>query len=197
MMRKRIFTYSRLAVAYLFLLPMAFLTSDASAKTVVVAKWGQFERTFTSSLLYSNALQDAWLRVVFTSPLGETNVVDGFWDGGQTWRALFTQSQHVYDLTIDPRHPDTLYITGFDAAAYRSTDRGSHWERIKGYDFKWGHRVILDPNDPTQIYITTFGGGVWHGPAAGAATPPEADQTRVPIAVPGQDSIRGLKEPGS
>jgi photosystem II stability/assembly factor-like uncharacterized protein len=103
-------------------------------------------------------------------------------DGGETWQSLFTQSQHVYDLTIDPNHPDTLYICGFDAAAYRSTDRGNHWTRIEGYDFKWGHRVILDPNQPGQIYITTYGGGVWHGPAAGAANPPEADQSRVPIA---------------
>jgi len=103
-------------------------------------------------------------------------------DGGKTWRTLFTQSQHVYDLTIDIHHPDTLYICGFDAAAYRSTDRGVHWERIKGYDFKWGHRVILDPNDPTQIYINTYGGGVWHGPAAGTAKPSEAIVTPVPIA---------------
>jgi photosystem II stability/assembly factor-like uncharacterized protein len=110
-------------------------------------------------------------------------------NGGQTWRSRFTQSQHVYDLTIDPKHPDTLYITGFDAAAYRSTDRGVHWARIEGYDFKWGHRIILDPNDPTQIYITTYGGGVWHGPAAGAASPPEADQTPVPIAQPGQNPV--------
>ncbi len=103
-------------------------------------------------------------------------------NGGKTWQTLFSKSQHVYDLTIDPDHPDTLYITGFDAAAYRSTDRGTHWTRISGYDFKWGHRIIRDPNDPSQIYITTFGGGVWHGPAAGAAKPSEADQTHVPIA---------------
>jgi photosystem II stability/assembly factor-like uncharacterized protein len=104
-------------------------------------------------------------------------------DGGKTWQVLFTQSQHVYDLTIDPANPDTLYITGFDAAAYRSLDRGLHWTRIEGYDFKWGHRVILDPNDPAQIYITTYGGGVWHGPPAGSANPPEADQSSVPVAV--------------
>lgn len=103
-------------------------------------------------------------------------------DRGKTWRALFTQSQHVYDLTIDPRHPDTLYFTGFDAAAFRSTDRGAHWARIKGYDFKWGHRIFLDPNDPAKIYITTFGGGVWHGPAAGVANSAETILTHVPIA---------------
>jgi len=105
-------------------------------------------------------------------------------DGGKTWRTLFTHSQHVYDLTIDPHYPDTLYICGFDAAAYRSTDRGMRWARITGYDFKWGHRVFLDPNDPTQIYITTFGGGVWRGPAEGTGNSAEADQSRVPIAVP-------------
>ena len=88
-------------------------------------------------------------------------------NGGKTWRALYTESQHVYDLTIDPHNPDILYICGFDAGAFRSTDRGAHWTRIKGYNFKWGHRIIPDPNDPTQIYITTYGGGVWHGPADG------------------------------
>ncbi len=103
-------------------------------------------------------------------------------DGGATWKTLFTASQHVYDLTIDPRHPDTLYIAGFDAAAYRSTDRGAHWTRIQGFDFKWGHRVILDPNDPSRIYITTFGGSVWHGPAAGDPHAHETILTPVPVA---------------
>jgi hypothetical protein len=70
-------------------------------------------------------------------------------------------------VTIDPKAPDTLYICGFDAAAYRSTDAGAHWTHIPGYNFKWGHRVIVDPNDASKIFITTFGGGVWHGPAAG------------------------------
>jgi photosystem II stability/assembly factor-like uncharacterized protein len=103
-------------------------------------------------------------------------------DGGKTWQTLFTEAQHVYDLTIDPRNPDTLYICGSDTAAYRSTDRGAHWSRIRGYDFKQGNRIILDPNDFSQIYITTYGGGVWHGPATGVASPPEADLTPVPIA---------------
>jgi photosystem II stability/assembly factor-like uncharacterized protein len=103
-------------------------------------------------------------------------------DGGATWKAFFTDSQHVYDLTIDPLHPDTLYFTGFDAAAYRSTDRGAHWTRIQGYDFKWGHRVIVDPNDSSQIYITTFGGGVWHGPAIGDPHAQETILTPVPVA---------------
>jgi photosystem II stability/assembly factor-like uncharacterized protein len=88
-------------------------------------------------------------------------------DGGQSWKNIFRESQHVYDLTIDPTNPRVVYICGFDAAAYRSIDGGATWTRIKGYNFKWGHRVILDPLDEKRIYITTFGGSVWLGPAAG------------------------------
>ena len=94
-------------------------------------------------------------------------------DGGHTWKNIFSDSQHVYDLTIDPKNPRVLYICGFDAAAYRSTDGGETWTRIKGYNFKWGHRVILDPVDEKSLYITTFGGSVWHGPRAGDPTAKE------------------------
>jgi photosystem II stability/assembly factor-like uncharacterized protein len=103
-------------------------------------------------------------------------------NGGQSWKPLFSRSQHVYDVTIDPHAPDTLYICGFDAAAYRSTDAGLHWKRIRGYNFKWGHRVVVDPDDPSMIYITTYGGGVWHGPAAGDPSALEDSRTHVPVA---------------
>jgi photosystem II stability/assembly factor-like uncharacterized protein len=103
-------------------------------------------------------------------------------DGGQSWKAVFTRSQHVYDVTIDPRAPDSLYICGFDAAAYRSIDAGLNWTRIRGYNFKWGHRVMMDPNDAAKIYITTFGGSVWHGPASGDPDAVEDVMTPVPVA---------------
>jgi photosystem II stability/assembly factor-like uncharacterized protein len=88
-------------------------------------------------------------------------------DGGAAWKNIFDQSQHVYDVTVDPRDPNILYNCGFESGAWRSTDRGGTWTRIRGFNFKWGHRVIPDPADPAKIYITTFGGSVWHGPAAG------------------------------
>lgn len=102
-------------------------------------------------------------------------------DRGLTWTTLFTASQHVYDLTIDTHHPNILYICGFDAAAFRSTDSGRHWERVKGFGFKWGHRVIVDPVHPDMIYITTYGGGVWHGPADGGHDIEDVT-SRVPVA---------------
>ncbi len=91
-------------------------------------------------------------------------------DAGATWRCVLDRDQHVYDVTIDPRNPNILYAAGFESSAWRSQDRGQSWSRIRGYNFKWGHRVIPDPADPDLIYITTFGGSVWHGPAHGDPT---------------------------
>jgi hypothetical protein len=33
--------------------------------------------------------------------------------------------------------------------------------------------VIPDPRDPKMIYISTYGGSVWHGPAEGDPAAPE------------------------
>jgi len=107
-------------------------------------------------------------------------------DAGENWKPIFQAAQHVYDVTIDPKSPDTLYICGFDAGAYRSTDAGLHWARIRGFNFKWGHRVIVDPRsgpgDATKIFITTYGGSVWYGPAAGDPAATEDILTPVPVA---------------
>jgi hypothetical protein len=64
-----------------------------------------------------------------------------------------------------------LYAAGFESSAWRSPDRGMHWARVPGFNFKWGHRVIPDPQDRNKIYITTFGGSVWHGSVNGQARP--------------------------
>jgi hypothetical protein len=84
-------------------------------------------------------------------------------DRGLGWHQAFSESQHVYDVTRDPR-TGTLYVCGFDQGAWRSTDRGATWHHIERYTFKWGHRVIPDPADSRAIYVTTYGGGLWHGP---------------------------------
>ena len=82
-------------------------------------------------------------------------------DAGASWRRVLREDQHIYDVTIDPTDPRILYATGFEQAAWRSADRGLTWKKIPGFDFKWGHRVILHPKDHTRLYITTFGGSVW------------------------------------
>jgi hypothetical protein len=103
----------------------------------------------------------AWARA--TGMHGEGGGIFLSNDGGRSWRSVLDRDQHVYDVTIDPRDAKMLYACGFESSAWRSSDAGEHWTRIPGYNFKWGHRVIPDPEDAMKVYITTFGGSVWHG----------------------------------
>ncbi|HRQ18908.1 MAG TPA: hypothetical protein PL085_17670 [Agriterribacter sp.] len=84
-------------------------------------------------------------------------------DGGTTWKNIFDEKQYVYDVAVDPRHKGRLYINTFNSAAYRSDDYGKTWKKLKGYDFHWGQRPVIDVHDPEKIYLTTFGSSVLHG----------------------------------
>jgi len=83
-------------------------------------------------------------------------------DNGKTWTSIFHKNQYVYDVTVDPYHKGRLYCNTFNRAAYRSDDFGKNWKKLKGYDFHWGQRAIVDRNDPEKIFLTTFGSSVWH-----------------------------------
>lgn len=56
-----------------------------------------------------------------------------------------------------------MYAAGIESSAWVLRDAGARLSRIAGFNFKWGSRVLLDPKDPKSVYISTFGGGVWHG----------------------------------
>jgi len=99
-------------------------------------------------------------------------------DNGKSWRQTLAKDQHIHDLTYDKRN-NVFYSCGFNGSAYRSEDRGETWIRIKGYNFKWGKRVEPDPADPEKVYVITFGGGIWHGPAGGDNNAAEDITTRI------------------
>ena len=55
-------------------------------------------------------------------------------------------SQHVYDVTIDPKDPPILYACRLrPGRPIARRDRGETWTRIRGFNFKWGHRVDPRP----------------------------------------------------
>ena len=88
-------------------------------------------------------------------------------DGGKNWRNIFDRSSHVYGLAVDPSNPSSIYQANFENSLYKSDDCGCNWRRLRGYNFKWGHRPVLDPYNKGMLYITTFGSSVWYGPTEG------------------------------
>jgi hypothetical protein len=122
----------------------------------------------------------AWARA--TGEHGDGGGVFLSENGGKSWTQVLDRDRHIYDVTIDPQDPNAIYATGFESSAWRSADRGLHWSRIPGFNFKWGHRVIPDPLHHDEIYITTFGGSVWHGAISGQ---PRSADIATPVLEPG------------
>lgn len=126
--------------------PTDILTTKKFPKRLVLSAWGRSTKGR------------------FTSDTGGGIFISD--DEGATWTQVMEKDQHVYAVTFDPRN-NRYYACGFNASAYYSEDGAKTWTRIEGYNFKWGHRVVPDPKNVNNIYILTYGGGVWYGPANG------------------------------
>ena len=58
-----------------------------------IALWRPWEHTFTSARRYNNPVQEVRVEVALVAPSGARHRVDGFWDGGTTWRVRFAPDE--------------------------------------------------------------------------------------------------------
>ncbi len=78
-------------------------------------------------------------------------------DNGMSWTDITgaTVQGFVYDLHVDRLIPGkVLAVTG--AGVYRSTDKGSTWQRGNGA--AWGNKICCDPKNASVLYV--YGSGV-------------------------------------
>jgi photosystem II stability/assembly factor-like uncharacterized protein len=90
-------------------------------------------------------------------------------DGGASWERIAREGGEAFGATINPRKPDWVYMclteSAPDCALWLSKDAGKTWKPLEGLPFKNAQRVAFDPDDDSIIYVCTFGGSVWKGPA--------------------------------
>ena len=58
-----------------------------------VSQWHVYEAVLTAGQPPDDAADETSLKVEFTAPSGARRTVNGFWDGGQTWRVRFSPDQ--------------------------------------------------------------------------------------------------------
>ena len=107
--------------------------------------------------------------------LGDNNVVQkagGLWrttDGGKSWNRIFREGSEHFGAYLSPTHPGWIYATLCERAPtyglFLSKDNGKTFEPMKGLPIGNAMRVCFDPADPKIIYVCTFGGSIWRGPA--------------------------------
>jgi photosystem II stability/assembly factor-like uncharacterized protein len=90
-------------------------------------------------------------------------------DGGETWLRVAREGWQTFGASVHPRRPGWVYMTLCEGAPgpglWLSKDGGETWKPFWGIPFSVIQRVEFDPYDDSIIYVCTFGGGVWKGPA--------------------------------
>jgi len=72
------------------LIIILFAFTSLNAQLPDAKQWHKYELVFQRSVSYENPIQDVrTFEVTFTSPTGIEKTINGFWDGGTTWRARF------------------------------------------------------------------------------------------------------------
>jgi hypothetical protein len=90
-------------------------------------------------------------------------------DGGGAWILIARKGPETFGATVNPKRPDWVYMCLTEGAEgpglWLSRDGGETWDPMRGLPFRNAMRVAFDPDDDSVIYVSTFGGGVWKGPA--------------------------------
>lgn len=80
-------------------------------------------------------------------------------DGGAHWEKLSFTTTPVFSLAIDPKNPEIIYAGTLGEGVFKSTDRGRTWRaRNRLLPTLAVDKLVLDPNDPTNLYALTYSG---------------------------------------
>ena len=92
-------------------------------------------------------------------------------DGGSTWSLVMRKRATHFGAYFHPRKPGWIYATGCgwsdapEGGLWLSKDSGGTWRTFARLPFANINRVDFGPSGDSAIYVTTFGGSVWKGPA--------------------------------
>ncbi len=92
-------------------------------------------------------------------------------DGGKAWQKVLRKRKTHFGAYFHPKRKGWIYATccGWSPAAegslFLSKNSGQSWAAFEKLPFAQINRVDFHPANPDVIYVTTFGGSVWKGPA--------------------------------
>jgi len=117
--------------------------------------------------------QDSDIILVGVCDAGGGDQSGGLWrtaDGGRTWQRIGREGRQTFGGYFHPKNRAWIYMTLTEGAPgaglWLSQDNGRTWQAFDDLPFSNIQRVAFEPSDDALMYVTTFGGSVWRGPAA-------------------------------
>jgi len=111
--------------------------------------------------------QNTWYACVFSGWGGPPNGLGGLFkttNRGTTWTRLTgTTLDRVTSCTFNPNNANELYITTEVQGLWMSSNINSvtpTFSLVTSYPFRQPERVFFNPNDPTKMWVTSFGNGM-------------------------------------
>ena len=87
-------------------------------------------------------------------------------DAGKTWKRMgLENSEHIQNITIDPRNSNVVYVTaigplwssGGDRGLYKTTDGGQTWKAVLTVSPDTGVTdLVMDPKNPDVLYAAAY-----------------------------------------
>lgn len=112
-----------------------------------------------------DSLQNTWYACVFSGWGGPPNGLGGLYrtpDRGNTWTRISTLDR-VGSCTISPANSDEMYLTTETNGLWYTSDLSATtptFNLVPSYPFRQPERVFYSPYDTSQLWVTSFGGGL-------------------------------------
>ena len=106
---------------------------------------------------------------------GKKILQGGVWkttNGGQSWEhKIDRQKLHfakMMAIAVHPKNKNIVYTGGEKSGLWISTDAGESWVKYKDFPFKAIQGIDFNPFNSDEMFVTTYGSGVWVGPSVPA-----------------------------
>lgn len=115
-----------------------------------------------------DATQNTWYACVWSGWGGPPNGKGGLYrttNRGQSWTKI-NSLDRVSSITISPTEPNDAYLTTETQGLWKTQNLNAAtplFSKVTNFPFRQPERVFFNPFAPTELWVTTFGGGLWTG----------------------------------
>jgi hypothetical protein len=117
----------------------------------------------------SDPTQSTWYAGVWSGWGGPPNNLGGLYrttNRGLTWTRLLPELHRVSSVTFSPVNPDEMYVTTeTEGLWWTGNARADNptFTRVNSFPFRQPERVFFNPYDPAEVWVSTFGNGLYVG----------------------------------